>query len=298
MPSVKVHSVIYGNEAGHLRRSVQALARSAELARESGVVDRLVIAFGDCSPQRVLDDDAVASLADEVRSRGVDDIEYTFFDANLGSAAGHNRLLERLDCDYVLIINPDTVASPRLIEELFVPFQTQERVGLVEARQVPFEHPKVYDPRTGETPWATTACALVPRSVVAEVGGFDAASFFLYCDDVDWSWRIRLAGYRIILREAARLFHDKRLDQAGEWAVGGAEEYYSAHAAMFMAHKWGRPDLAKTYHDQLAKHGTAAQRRAAKDFKSRSAAGTLPDPVPGAEQVASFVKERYAEHRF
>lgn len=298
MPSVKVHSVIYGNDPEHLHRSVRALARTAELAREKGVVDRVVIAFGDCSPQRALTESQVAELADEVRSRGIDDIEYTFFDANLGSAAGHNRLLERLDADYVLIINPDTVAAPRMLEELFVPFAAQEKVGLVEARQLPFEHPKAFDPQTGETPWATTACALVPRSIVAEVGGFDAASFFLYCDDVDWSWRIRMAGYRIILRQEARLFHDKRLDAKGVWQVGGAEEYYSAHAALMMTHKWGRPDLTKKYYDQLSRHGTATEKKAAAEFRSREKAGDLPTPVDNADRVATFVDERYAQHRY
>ena len=171
-------------------------------------------------------------------------------------------------------------------------------VGLAEARQLPFEHPKDYDATTGETSWASTACALVPAEVLRTVGGFDSDTFFLYCDDVDWSWQIRLAGYRIVLRDSARVFHDKRLTNEGRWAVSSAEEFYSAEASLLMAHKWGRPDLVKRYSADLKSHGTPGQRRAVKAFETRRAEGRLPTPVPGADRVSSFVNGAYAVHRY
>ena len=149
---------------------------------------------------------------------GLDQVCYRFFDANLGSAAGHNELMRDFSADLLLIINPDTAASPYLLNEMLLRMGDSAHgfgdIGIVEARQIPIEHPKVYDLESGETSWATTACALLPRLVVKEVGDFDADTFFLYCDDVDYSWRVRLAGRQDCLRPFGaplpRQAHDAR----------------------------------------------------------------------------------------
>jgi GT2 family glycosyltransferase len=51
------------------------------------------------------------------------------------------------------------------------------------------------------------AALLVPRARFEEVGGFWEA-MFLYCEDTDLSWRLRLAGYRILTAPDARVLHE------------------------------------------------------------------------------------------
>ena len=114
------------------------------------------------------------------------------------------------DTDYVFVMNPDVYLCPDVLCELLVPFSSPE-VGIVEARQLPLEHPKHFDSADGSTSWASGACMMVRSEVLDVVHGFDADSFFLYCDDVDFSWRTRLAGYRVVFRPPARVYHDKRL---------------------------------------------------------------------------------------
>jgi GT2 family glycosyltransferase len=69
--------------------------------------------------------------------------------------------------------------------------------GIVEARQWPRAHPKEFDVATGDTPWASGAFSLIDSNVFAEIGGFDPV-FFLYGEDVDLSWRVWLAGKRVV----------------------------------------------------------------------------------------------------
>ena len=166
-----VHSVLYGNSLPHVARSIHALARAIGLAKDQGILSTAHLRMGDCSATPVFADESLETL--RANNISLDSIGSQFFNSNLGSAAGQNRLLGNLDGDFVLILNPDTVVAPDCIIELFAPFLEQQAVGLVEARQLPFEHPKQYDSSTGETSWASTACALVPASVIAEVGGFD-----------------------------------------------------------------------------------------------------------------------------
>jgi GT2 family glycosyltransferase len=51
------------------------------------------------------------------------------------------------------------------------------------------------------------ACLLVPAQRFRQVGGFWEA-MFLYCEDTDLCWRLRLAGLRIVVCPDARVRHD------------------------------------------------------------------------------------------
>jgi GT2 family glycosyltransferase len=292
-----VQSVLYGNDVPDLDRSLDSLARAIEIAFEREVVDRVVVTYGDCSAEPVFTDGDVAPREALLRRSGAEGLRYVVFGENLGSAEGNNRLWADVDTDLVLILNPDTVVAPDLLVELISPLR-QAGVGLVDARQLPIEHPKDYDPVTGDTSWASGACSMVPASVIREIGGYDSRSFFLYCDDVDFSWRVRLAGYRVVHQPSARVFHDKRLLTDGSWAVGAAEEYWSAEGALVLAHKYSRPDRVKEIRKDLVSFGSEAQRRAVVDFDRRAEEGRLPEPIDHKHAVGEFVDGNYARHRY
>jgi GT2 family glycosyltransferase len=231
--------------------------------------------------------------------------------------------------ELLLLLNPDVVVAPTTIAEL-VDVLANPSVGLAEAHQLPFEHPKEYDPATGSTPWCSLACALTRSSAYADLGGLDSDSFFLYGDDVDYSWRLRLAGYRIIYVARARVFHDKSLTATGARPISPAEERYAVEAELYLSWKYADHDPASppdgsahdgvdtegfpTRRDAAAgaplrgrvgdvalyyeAEGTPLQQEAVTAFRSRAAAGKLPPPVPGGAAVASFVDGGYARHRF
>lgn len=298
-PSLRIQTVLYGNDRAAVEWACINIANSCRLAKQHGQLSEATLRVGDGSTLPILSSPDVEQLTERLVGHGLDGIDYDFFDANLGSAGGHNRLLDSFDKDRLLIVNPDVIADPAMVGELLLPF-SEPLVGVVEAKQLPIEHPKPYNPQTGETPWVTTACAMARREVFEQVGGFDAESFFLYCDDVDWSWRVRLAGYRLIFQPAAKVFHDKQIDAEGNLVFGDAMIYYSAEAALFMFHKYSRPDLLEHY---LAGFEAGAEARpleakAAKVFLSRRAAGTLPTPIDPEHRVASFIDGHYAQHRF
>ncbi len=70
------------------------------------------------------------------------------------------------------------------------------RVAAWELRQIPYEHPKAYDPASLDVPWVSGAATLFRRSAFDAVGGFDPA-IFMYGEDVDLSWRLRARGHRL-----------------------------------------------------------------------------------------------------
>lgn len=294
LPSIQVQSVLYNMDEFSIRRSLEALARAVDLAVSGNCCSKVKVVYGDTSSTRCLQEQILLDLKNEFASEF--EIDYVFFDENIGSANGHNRLATDCDSDYLLILNPDVVVSPRLLQHMISPF-SDSSIGMVEAKQLPIEHPKTYDPSTGVTSWATTACALTPIAVFRALEGFDAKSFFLYCDDVDYSWRVREAGYKVVFVPAAVVFHDKRISSKGEWQPSGAEVRYSAEAALMMAHKWSRPDIVANIAQMYLK-GSEEQVSALKKFRSMEQSGDLPSPRDAGHKIGQFEGHFYARHRY
>lgn len=297
LTSIRIQTVLYRPAPGDVDRLLASVDSAVRLARDQNDRLSVSVAVGDSSPIPTLTLAQVEELQIKLSSAGGTSLTYDFFGGNLGSAGGHNRLLEKLNEEFVLFLNPDAYISPFLFPELALQ-HNDSGVGIVEARQIPLEHPKAFDPNSGDTSWASTAGALVKRSVIDAIGGFDADSFFLYCDDVDFSWRARLAGFRVVYEPAARIFHDKRLTLDGVMAVGDAEHYYAAEAALMLAWKYSRPDLAATWSQGMLDGGGPLQQKAATRFLARQAAGELPAPIDPEGQVAQFLGTDFAEHRF
>lgn len=295
VPTLRVQTVLYGNAEAAVGRWLSSAATATAVAREQGLLSGAVVVIGDSSPEPVLPD--AAALEPFLVPGAFDDLSYMHYGANLGSAGGHNRLFAQSAQDLVLVCNPDTYTSPRLVTELLGGLD-DPTVGVVEARQLPLEHPKAHDPVTGDTSWASGSCFLVRSEVLAATGGFDPDLFFLYCDDVDFSWRVRLAGWRVVHRPAARVFHDKRLTTEGFMDAGEPEIRYSAEAAVLLAWRWSRPDIAERTLEALESSPDERVRHVAAGLRRRASEGRLPDALDPEGRVAQFVDGEYAVHRF
>ena len=125
-----------------------------------------------------------------------------------GFGENHNILFREFkpkEC--FLMINPDCIATENMIDLMVAKFlEAPSSIGLVEAAQWPFSHPKEFDDKTGDTPWASGACVLVNSDFYLANGGMDDR-FFLYAEDVDLSWASWLAGYRVVHLPDARVIH-------------------------------------------------------------------------------------------
>lgn len=116
---------------------------------------------------------------------------------NLGFGKANNYGFEKGNSEYVFFLNPDTELMEDTMYELEKDIENSNKdFGMWECRQKPYEHPKMYDILTGETTWASGACFVAKRDVFKLVGGFDK-NIFMYAEDVDLSWNVRLHGYKI-----------------------------------------------------------------------------------------------------
>ena len=293
--SIVVQSVLYGNEPASVLRSVAATAHALSFAVKNKTISTWYIALGDSLPTGTLSRVSKAALKKLVTEAGgsliVDE-----FGENLGHGGGHNRLALQTHTELMLILNPDVVLAFDAIAELCSSLTSN--VGATDARQLPLEHAKDYDPLTRSQSWASGACLLTTREIFDTIGGFDHETFFMYCDDVDYSWRVRLAGYDVVYSPAARAFHDKRLMLDGNIEAGEAEHYYSAEAAILLAYKYSKPKHARTLLNHFKNDNSENSRRVVREIERRIATNTLPVALDSRHQVAYFQGGRYAPHRY
>jgi GT2 family glycosyltransferase len=152
---------------------------------------------------------------------------------NLGFTGGNNAGIDAAEGDYFFVVNNDTELTPDLLTELLRPFAEQYNVGVtcpkinyfdapdivqfagynpmnmytgvvVPVGYQQFDHERYHHP--GPTYFAHGCAMLVSREVVERVGRF-ADRFFLYYEELDWSQRIRDAGYVIYYQPSATILH-------------------------------------------------------------------------------------------
>ncbi len=294
--SISVQTLLYQTPVDAIERSLEALDNSARIGFIEQQCSGFAVVMGDASPNRLLSN----AQLDEWREKfpHIQTLVYKFFNKNTGTSKGHNALAKLYtDSEYIVTANPDVVAEPRALWRMLTAFNDR-LVGMVEAKQLPIEHPKDYEVGSGFTSWATTAFAMTRRSLFDDLEGFDAASFFMYCDDVDYSWRVREAGFKIVFQPSAVVFHDKHLSTEGRWMPTGAEIQFSASAALMMAHKWSRNDIVEKILGRYRGSKDPMLQETAAAFTARRTAGKLVAPRDPKGKVATFVGTNYEKHRF
>ncbi len=153
---------------------------------------------------------------------------------NLGFAAGNNmgirRALER-GADFVFLLNPDTEVDPGFLREALGVARERPGAGavqslllLADARDrvnsagnavhfiglgycTRFREPASSVPEgAAEIAFASGACVLYRAAALREAGLLDEA-LFLYQEDLDLGWRLRLAGWSAVLAPRSVVFH-------------------------------------------------------------------------------------------
>ncbi|MCU0521678.1 MAG: glycosyltransferase family 2 protein [Anaerolineae bacterium] len=150
---------------------------------------------------------------------------------NVGFAQANNQALAATRSEYVALLNNDATPDPRWLEGLLVVAESDRSVGMV-ASQITLAHdPGTLDsagievdalgmawnrdlgvPAVSEGGDVTEvfgpsgAAALLRRSMLAEIGAFDAR-YFAYYEDVDLAWRAQRSGWRCLYAPAARVSH-------------------------------------------------------------------------------------------
>lgn len=178
-------------------------------------------------------------FSNKIKSKKINVIELYFKKAGFGEA--HNLFFEYVKPkeEFFMIVNPDVYMHENCIFRLIETFNSIKKVGIVEARQLPFEHPKEYNSSNKETPWASGFCSLINTKLFKINNGFDE-KFWMYCEDVDFSWRTWINNYKVLYEPKAVAYHYTGTYFSYNNYQYYLEQFWSAQNFIYLMYKfWG-----------------------------------------------------------
>lgn len=174
---------------------------------------------------------------------------------NSGFAKANNQGIEKAKSDYVLLLNSDTKIRSGALRAMVDCIKKDDRIGVVGGKLLNADgsiqqnagyFPDLFqvicwmwflDDIPGVTrilhpyhiqsnhwyltehdvDWVSGACMLVHTSCIKEIGGFDE-KIFMYGEEVEWCFRIKRNGFRIVYTPGAETYHLKGGSSVGHHA--------------------------------------------------------------------------------
>lgn len=166
--------------------------------------------------------------------------------ANWGFSKGNNIAIKKAKGRYILLLNSDTVVKKDCLEKSLRYMDGHKDVGVLGCKVVlpsgeldhackrgfPTPEASLYymlgfhkffprnpkygaylashirDDQVAEVDALMGAFMMLPREVIGQVGMLDE-NFFMYGEDLDWCYRIKAAGYKVIYYPKAEIIHYK-----------------------------------------------------------------------------------------
>ena len=158
--------------------------------------------------------------------------------SNGGFAKGYNDALKLIDAEYYVLLNSDIEVTPRWLEPVLELMDADKNIaacqpkirsfhernkfeyagaagGYIDKFGYPFcrgrlffsieEDKGQYDDTT-EIFWATGACLFVRAELYHKLGGLDE-DFFAHMEEIDFCWRLKNQGYKIMYCPESVIFH-------------------------------------------------------------------------------------------
>jgi len=170
-------------------------------------------------------------------------IELIANERNLGFTRGNNQGISVSDGRHALLLNPDTEVLDDALGEMVAYMDEHPGVGVLgpqliyadgrvqsSRRRFPgldtaflestflqqsFPHSSILsryyvldraEDETQEVDWLVGACLLMRRRALDEVGPLDER-FFMYSEEMDWCYRAKKQGWKVVYLPAARVIH-------------------------------------------------------------------------------------------
>lgn len=173
----------------------------------------------------LVDNSPNKSFLDTIKSH-INGFESIYLEENNGYSAGNNvgiRMAIAQGCDYILILNNDTIVEPDFLDELLECYN--EDVGIVAPVILRFDDKKNWS--TGgkyrkllcnyimlrdnlsynrEAEFINGCCFLASRQIFEEVG-FLSEKYFMYGEDADFCYQLTKHGYKNVVAYKSIIYH-------------------------------------------------------------------------------------------
>ena len=158
--------------------------------------------------------------------------------SNEGFAKGYNTALKKVQSDYYVLLNSDVEVTPGWIKPVIELMESDGAIaacqpkllayhnkkqfeyagasgGWIDKFGYPFMRGRVFDVCEEDTGqydepqqcfWASGAALFVKAKIYHQLGGLDEY-FFAHQEEIDFCWRLQLAGYKVYVQPASIVYH-------------------------------------------------------------------------------------------
>lgn len=156
--------------------------------------------------------------------------------ANTGFARSVNRGLAEARGDILILLNQDTISPRDWLTSLLAAMASDDRIGIAGCRLLypdgRVQHagghinlrgegahftadPPADSSGLADVAFVTGACLAISRASLSAIGLLDEQFGRAYFEDVDWCFRAKRAGYRVVYSRQAELIHEESSASAG-----------------------------------------------------------------------------------
>ncbi|MBN1810256.1 MAG: glycosyltransferase family 2 protein [Anaerolineae bacterium] len=178
----------------------------------------------------------------ELLARDYPEVRVLALEENRGFTGACNAGMRAAQGEFVALLNNDTEADPRWIEEIVAAFERHPEAGLVASKMLLFDRRDTFHTagdyyRVNGIPgnrgvWQKdegqydqeehvfNACggsAAYRKTMLDQIGLLDE-DFFFSCEDLDLAWRAQLAGWKCIYTPRAVVYHKLKASGGGTTA--------------------------------------------------------------------------------
>lgn len=186
----------------------------------------------------IVADNASTDDSVEFMRRNFPGIRLIINDSNGGFSTGYNLALRQVEAEYYCLLNSDIEVTPHWIEPVIELMDGDESIaacqpkllsysdrekfeyagaggGYIDKYGYPFCRGRVFQEVENdngqyddvrEVFWATGACMFVRAELYHRFGGLDD-SFFAHMEEIDFCWRLKNHGYKIMYCPGSKVYH-------------------------------------------------------------------------------------------
>lgn len=159
-------------------------------------------------------------------------------DKNYGFAEGYNLALKQIEADYYVLLNDDVEVTPNWIAPVIEQMEHDDTIAVAQPKLLMYDQRDTFEYAGGaggfidkygypfcrgrlfttlekdhgqyddpcEIFWATGAAMFVKAKVWHQLGGLDG-DFFAHMEEIDFCWRTKNSGYRIVYCPCSTVYH-------------------------------------------------------------------------------------------
>lgn len=197
-----------------------------------------VIAHSAILARIIVADNGSTDGSCEMLSQEFPQVEQILLPQNYGFAEGYNRALQGLDAEYYLLLNSDVEVKDEWLSPLLNYMEEHPEVAACQPKLLSQREPEMFEyagaaggfldkygypycrGRLFDTVeqdlgqyddtlpllWATGAALMVRRSDWESAGGLDGR-FFAHMEEIDFCWRLRSRGRKIVCVSESKAYH-------------------------------------------------------------------------------------------